>query len=316
MTANSQSTADVIDAMRTTLNQGIVQLHHDHHQTHSATRKQVSIGLVRMANIKPLIAVAQRLLSQAAPEQYRLHFCVYHSQHPLLVRSEMEKQLDAALNRNDENQLWQQATIQSALQYPEPNQVFIVFATAVAEVGRDHDYDWAIAEPSSMRSLIQLAGRIQRHRQRVPNSPNLLILNQNYKALKGDEVAYSMPGFESTKFKLASKDLNEILLPEQYQQISATPRIAPRRSLDAAHNLVDLEHKHLAARLFGRDQTAEHARLWWGWRLNGARNPSWCAELQRRMPFRKSGKDDAFVLLLDEEGETPQFNLRHEKTGS
>lgn len=30
--------------------------------------------------------------------------------------------------------------------------------------GRDHDYDWAIVEPSSMRSIIQLAGRIRRHR--------------------------------------------------------------------------------------------------------------------------------------------------------
>nr|WP_278249789.1 hypothetical protein [Photorhabdus cinerea] len=34
--------------------------------------------------------------------------------------------------------------------------IFAVMATSIAEVGRDHDYDWNIAEPGSMRSLIQL----------------------------------------------------------------------------------------------------------------------------------------------------------------
>lgn len=30
--------------------------------------------------------------------------------------------------------------------------IFIVLATPVAKLGRDHDYDWAMVEPSSMRS--------------------------------------------------------------------------------------------------------------------------------------------------------------------
>ena len=43
--------------------------------------------------------------------------------------------------------------------------VFILVATPVEEVGRDHDFDWAIVEPSSYRSIIQLAGRVLRHRK-------------------------------------------------------------------------------------------------------------------------------------------------------
>jgi len=66
----------------------------------------------------------------------------------------------------------------------------VVLATSVAEVGRDHDYDWAIAEPSSMRSIIQIAGRIQRHRKQAPEIENLYILAKNHKALKGKEIAY------------------------------------------------------------------------------------------------------------------------------
>lgn len=72
------------------------------------------------------------------------------------------------------------ARVQAAVQQPERHHLFVVVASAVAEVGQDHDYDWAIAEPSSMRSLIQLAGRIQRHRKQLPSTPNLLILQKNY----------------------------------------------------------------------------------------------------------------------------------------
>lgn len=57
--------------------------------------------------------------------------------------------------------------------FPERDHVVIVMATSVAEVGRDHDYDWAVVEPSSMRSLIQLAGRVRRHRAGSPASPNI-----------------------------------------------------------------------------------------------------------------------------------------------
>lgn len=302
--ALSKSAADVVGAMAIAIHQGMHRLHAQHHQVHPSTGKRVSIGLVRMANIKPLVAVAQQLLRQASQVNHRIHFCIYHSQHPLLVRSNMEKELDAALTRHQPDKLWQVPAIQNALeQHPEQNHLFVVFATSVAEVGRDHDYDWAIAEPSSMRSLIQLAGRIQRHRQQCPNSPNLLILNKNYRALKGDAVAYCQPGFESKEFPLRSKDLTEILQIAQYQFISAAPRIQPRKELDSGGNLVDLEHMHLAATLSGSDQISVHAALWW------QHQPHWCYEMQRRNQFRKSVKDEQFVLYLEDESDTPLFHL-------
>jgi CRISPR-associated endonuclease/helicase Cas3 len=95
----------------------------------------------------------------------------------------------------------------------------------VAEVGRDHDYDWAIAEPSSMRSIIQIAGRIQRHRKQTPTTENLYILAKNHKALKGKEIAYDKPGFESKNRKLSSHDLAEILDSQQYAIPLAIPSI-------------------------------------------------------------------------------------------
>ena len=295
---------DVIDAMAQSIYQGIHRLHKEHHQVHLGSGKKVSIGLVRMANIKPMVAMSQRLLAQAPESDTRIHFCIYHSQHPLLVRSEMERALDAALTRHHPEKLWQVDAIANALtSYPEQNQLFIVFATSVAEVGRDHDYDWAIAEPSSMRSLIQLAGRVQRHRQMVPKTANLLILNSNFKALKGEDIAYSKPGFESRDFKLTSKELSQNLTLNQYQYISATPRIQLRNPCDGATNLVDLEHVHLNAKLFGGGKIAAFAALWW------QRNPGWCAEFQRRTRFRQSGEDEPFVLYMEDEDDEPQFHL-------
>lgn len=154
-----------------------------------------------------------------------------------------------------------------------------------------------------MRSLIQLAGRIQRHRQQSPEHANLLILQKNYKALKGEKIAYAKPGFESHEFELKSKDLAEILLPAQYQPINAVPRIKERSQLDASGNLVDLEHAHLQAKLAGSSQILIHAGLWW------RHYPDWCAELQRLTPFRQSAPEEEFVLYVPEEGEEPLFHL-------
>lgn len=306
----SNSISDVIQAMSNSIGAAAVRLHASHHQQHPVSGKRVSVGLVRMANIKPMVAMARQLLSQAAPDQHRIHFCIYHSQHPLLVRSAIEKQLDQILTRHDEATLWQVPAVQAAIsQYPETDQLFIVFATAVAEVGRDHDYDWAIAEPSSVRSLIQLAGRIQRHRQQAPAQANLLILNKNYLALKGERIAYTRPGFESKDFMLESKDLADILTLDQYQKISAIPRIQPRSPLDRQHNLADLEHAHLAACLFGAESDGIAADLWWS---RADQSAAWGAELQRKTPFRRSAKNEIFVLYLDEAGEPTLFYLLDE----
>lgn len=280
-------------------------LHANHHQDHPDTGKRISIGLVRMANINPLVAVARQLLVTQPHDNHHIHYCIYHSRHPLAVRSAMELRLDGALTRHNREAIWQQPTIQQALaKYPEGNHLFVVLATSVAEVGRDHDYDWAIAEPSSMRSLIQLAGRIQRHRNQVPQAPNLLILSHNYLALTGKNIAFTKPGFEDGQFPLKSHDLHDLLEKEQFQTINSIPRILERRPLNATANLADLEHVHLAAKLMGSEdpRVEGYAARWWQHAAH------WSFELQRRSMFRQSGADDAYLLYFEDEGDKPEFN--------
>jgi CRISPR-associated endonuclease/helicase Cas3 len=131
---------------------------HGHHRSTHKSGKTVSFGLVRMANINPLVAVAQALMALPSPDNYRIHYCVYHSQHPLAVRAAIEKRLDAAFTRHEPEQVWQLPEVKQALTSPEQHHLFVVLGTSVLEVGRDFDADWGIIEPSSMRSLIQFAG--------------------------------------------------------------------------------------------------------------------------------------------------------------
>ncbi|MCC8457391.1 type I-F CRISPR-associated helicase Cas3f [Photorhabdus aegyptia] len=299
----------VLTALAETMHKSMQKLHENHHQIHSSG-KTVSIGLIRMANINPLVAVAQQLLQIPSPENVRIHYCVYHSQHPLAIRSHLEHRLDSTLTRYDEESLWQVEEIRKALEEtPERHHIFVAIATSVAEVGRDHDYDWSIAEPSSMRSLIQLAGRIQRHRQKTPLLPNLHILAKNYKALRDSKLrnpAYCRPGFESTNYRLASHDLHELLEPYQYELVSALPRIKERDQAEDSspfRNLVDLEHQRLWEELQGVSDNKHGycSALWW------REEASWCAELQRHKPFRQSEPDELYYLWLEEEGEKAKF---------
>ncbi|MCO7253580.1 type I-F CRISPR-associated helicase Cas3f [Dickeya oryzae] len=308
----TQEVNAVCQAVAHTLHQRLFALHQHHHQTHSGG-KTVSLGVIRMANINPLVAVARALMEMPSPPDYCVHYCVYHSQHPLAMRSHIEARLDAALMRKDPEALWQVAEIRNAIeQQPQQHHLFVVLATSVAEVGRDHDYDWAIAEPSSMRSFIQLAGRILRHRQRdeyVPTSPNFYLLSHNVLALKGEKVVFLRPGFESKDgFTLASHDLRELLKPEDYQYISAAPRITePPLDLKKL-TLISLEHAALRLMLLGRtiprptDKPA--AVLWWKVSLH------WNGELQRHTPFRRSDPQQRYWLRLEDESEKTRFMLQ------
>lgn len=306
VSAESTASEDVAQAMADHFHRAILELHDRHRQTSKGelAGKQVSFGLIRMANINPLVAVAKKLLMQSLPENYRLHFCVYHGQYPLLMRSRLEGVLDNILDRNNVDAVWSHPVVCDALsQGDEEQHIFVVLGSAVTEVGRDHDYDWAIAEPSSMRSLIQLAGRIQRHRQIAPSSANLLIPSKNFKALQGKPQAYKRPGFESETFELESHDLKGILETEQYEFISATPRLLPRENLAPTKNLADLEHQHLAARLFGNDNIPDYAALWW------EENPTWNYEIQRRTPFRKSTPEELIVMYQEDEFDELKFHV-------
>ncbi len=305
---NKTEPESITCCMAKNIQKNIVNLHQDHHQCNN--NNKISIGIVRMANIDPLVAVSRELLSLDVPEDdTAIHYCVYHSRYPLAIRSHLENILDKVLKRKDPEDIWQQPEIMEKIKNSsEKNHIFVVIASPVAEVGRDHDYDWAIIEPSSMRSIIQLAGRVLRHRPQVPTKPNIILLNKNYKALAGKDCCFVKPGFEISELKrLGSHDLLEILDVEQFETINAVPRITGIGNEELKNkcwsNLVELEHKALTIQLFlGR----KPANVWW------KHTPQWCGEVQRQQQFRKSQPDEAYYLVIDDKNSKPKWRWKNE----
>lgn len=305
--------ADICGQLADLLRDQAVALHH-HHSIDPSTGKRVSFGLIRMANIDPLFDVALNLYRLGAPEGCRIHLCAYHARHPTLVRAEIEKQLDAVLKRNRPDAVvFAQPDLRERLDAdPETDHIFIVLATAVAEVGRDHCYDWAIVEPSSVRSIIQLAGRVKRHREFdcPPDQPNMLLLDVNVRALKhGDNaLAFRWPGFENADFPLRTHRLRELLTPEQWQIIDARIRICPRETLDAGGNLADLEHARLADLMLGAETGQKQQQIpvnWW-WRTQAHLS----GVLQAKTPFRADPQGhQTYYFQPDEDCEKTEFFL-------
>lgn len=309
--SSSVQPEDVISGLADTLHCEILKLHLVHSQPLDRG-KTVSLGLVRMANINPLVAAAQALMRKSSPEGYCIHYCVYHSQHPLAVRSHIEKHLDGAFTRNAEQpHLLHPHILQAIQNSAAQHHVFVVLGTSVIEVGRDWDADWGIIEPSSMRSLIQFAGRIQRHRQVVPSAANMLILNKNVRALRsanGDRPVFCRPGFETQDFLLGSHDIRELLHADQYRFINSVPRIVAAKFTHAKgkpyDNLSTLEHGRSAEELLGKKRKHSVAADWWRTKVN------WSGELQRRTPFRQSQPEMQFFLRMEDEFDEPRFWVR------
>lgn len=306
--ASGQTRKAICTELATHLRTHLHNLHAHHHTIDPASHKRVSFGLIRMANIDPLVETAEALYSLGAEQGCHVHLCVYHSQHPLLVRSSIEKQLDALLNRKDSLALFDNAELRHRLDsHAEMDQIFVVLATAVAEVGRDHDYDWAIVEPSSMRSIIQLAGRVRRHRPGSCESTNLYLLDTNIRHLEHGlgTPAFCQPGFEDKLFPLNTHELTNLLTPDQIAVIDSSTRIRENEPLQARNNLVDLEHARLRALMLGAsdDQSSKviPTKLWW------TTNATLSGELQRHKPFRYDPVGRMRYALLPSEDEAIHF---------
>lgn len=272
------------------------KLHLSHHTLDPKTGKKVSFGVVRVANISPCVALTQYLLNADWSADIAPRVMAYHSRQIMLLRSEQERHLDNVLKRKEKQgeppkaflDTGHDGIIRKHLDSTDAKHViFILVATPVEEVGRDHDFDWAIVEPSSYRSVIQLAGRVLRHRKihQDVSEPNIALMQYNLKGLQGAKVAFEKPGFEinNDKFLLKTKNLSELLDEDVSLGINAIPRIQAKKTLQATEKLADLEHAVLADSLTNYQKTGAKP-------LNAWLTQTWflTALPQRFAPFRQS----------------------------
>ena len=145
------------------------EMHHRHGwelQLAGGRTVRISMGLIRVANIGPCIELAKHLANTRAG---KVRVAAYHSQLLMLQRWHVERSLDELLTRKGEDEKWKRviganADVLASFDAQTNDLSLIVVATPVEEIGRDHDFDWAVVEPSSTQSIVQCAGRVNRHR--------------------------------------------------------------------------------------------------------------------------------------------------------
>jgi CRISPR-associated endonuclease/helicase Cas3 len=191
-----------------------LELHTHHSLRVPGKRARMSMGLVRMAHVVDATGFAQYVDSltprkEGPKEGPLVRIVLYHSQNSVLARSLIEMRLDQMLTRKqDPLAPLRDPDAKNALDQAEAqgrDLCLIVVATPVEEVGRDHDFDWAVIEPSSARSIVQTCGRVLRHRPDTVDAPNVAVLAQNFRAIKQQErnekgtrvgPCFRQPGFE------------------------------------------------------------------------------------------------------------------------
>lgn len=228
----------------------ILGLHQQHHFTDDVSGKRISIGVIRMANVTPCVALSEYLIQMQWGESVTPKIMAYHSKQVLILRALQERHLDKVLNRKVEEAAQQyfleDEHIRDLIQQVKtPDVIFILVATPVEEVGRDHDFDWAVIEPSSYRSIIQLAGRVRRHRNGGVSAPNIAIMQYNLKGLwtKESQPVFINPGFENASNMLKTHDMRQLLDTKLLaKSVNAIPRIKPATVLKPNYKIADLEH--------------------------------------------------------------------------
>jgi CRISPR-associated endonuclease/helicase Cas3 len=254
------------------IKQAIVEKHLKHNTKDTRSDRLISFGVVRMAKIEPCIELSEYLMKAEWPETFEPKITAYHSRQVLLLRNEQEKHLDEVLRRKEKDEEEPAAFKNQVIRHHIDDSsayhiIFVLVATPVEEIGRDHDFDWAVIEPSSFRSLIQLAGRILRHRLSFPDWANVAVMQYNLRSLKSgsDKPAYCRPGYEDgDRFRLTTHDLKKLVDEKSIaQRIDAIPRIKRNEPLCENESLIGLEHHVIASLLTSYDNVGPQFMQGW-----------------------------------------------------
>lgn len=290
------------------IRQTIIKLHQHNNIIDEKTGKLVSFGVVRTANIPPCIDLSRYLIECNWEENFAPKIMAYHSRQVLLLRSEQEKHLDKVLKRKENAgeapKALKDNIIRSHLDADETiakNVIFILVATPVEEVGRDHDFDWAIIEPSSYRSIIQLSGRVRRHRKTGIENSNIAVMQYNLRSLrqggKAENAVFCRPGYENSKsLKLNSHNLCELIDETILEKnINAIPRIYQPKNLNFKEKLSDLEHQAMINILTSYNKIGPNNLQAW------FKESWWLTALPQQFnSFRKTAPETKLFLVFKE----------------
>lgn len=184
------------------------KLHADNHidLAHKNGNTRVSIGFVRFSTAKNAARFARWALCADHPALKNTRILCYHSKYPMLHLSRIETELNRMLSRKREESgstsladdpLIARHLVDETGQSVE-DVIFIVSTTTLNETGRDHDYDWCILEPRSVRGEVQAVGRVRRHRPSQWNKINVSFMDRPLGLFRSHSFSpWGFPGIET-----------------------------------------------------------------------------------------------------------------------
>lgn len=194
--------------------------HRSNHVVDPKTGKRVSIGVVRWVNVAPSMMYAKHLLDRGLCGR-DVYVIPYNGTLLPAVRHELEALINPLLRRKHlrgADPILTNVQVRRVLDAPDAADdiIIVMVTTSLEEVGRDHDFDWCVLEPGSVRGLIQMAGRVLRHRDVVPTGTNVCILQRcfrdvrsGFSGMAGPRIGgpvFAYPGVE-TPFPVSASGL-------------------------------------------------------------------------------------------------------------
>ncbi|MEH6786874.1 MAG: hypothetical protein V7673_06070 [Paracoccus sp. (in: a-proteobacteria)] len=161
----------------------------------------VSVGFVKMTRVSHTADMAAAL-PPAGESRLRLKICL-HSRFPRLHRAWIESRLKAALTRKGADpdaelralcREWN--VFERARKAGCRDIEIILICSPVIETGNDLDFDYAVLDPVSSRSIVQAAGRVNRHRAAPMSTANIAIIDRPVVCYEGQGLL-AFPGVET-----------------------------------------------------------------------------------------------------------------------
>jgi CRISPR-associated endonuclease/helicase Cas3 len=182
-----------------------IVLHENNAGFDPRTGIQVSFGFVRFNHANHAWRFAKFLLERTDDiNSPLLRTLSYHSKHPRVAIGLMDQKLNQLLLRHDLDAVWKDPDIRCAIEQAKAQGrrgvMVLISTTTLQETGRDHDYDWAILEPRSVRGEVQACGRIRRHRVGAWGKVNILLMSHPLRTIYGGKTSphWGLPGVEES----------------------------------------------------------------------------------------------------------------------
>lgn len=186
----------------------IPKLHGDNCVRDVRSGRRLSIGVVKWNNALPSILYATRLTEHGPIDGIEVFVVPYNGTLQAGPRHIVESNLNRMLRRKERggtDPILNDPVIRDVLdnRSSATDVVVVVVTTSMEETGRDHDFDWAILEPGSQRSLIQIAGRVRRHRPGDYAAENIVLMQRAFREVRNGETGaigkpvFAYPGCET-----------------------------------------------------------------------------------------------------------------------